>query len=436
MPKRNLTFLILFAVYTGLVGIILLLGLGSAFAAYMPFVSRQFDAMGVTDNYSGMLARTMLRAAPLSLEPWRVGVDFTLSALNIACGILLVQRRAGDWVARLLGLGMVGVAMAYNSQSHGVLAIASASAPFLRPLVVYHYILHAVSGAVYVHALVLFPNGKLVSPRLGWFLGAMYLVMTQEIAFPILKATFGAALFPVTTVFSAEPFTRFIQSLFSPRGGGLAVTYANLQFAITSPANDFDAILRSETLFFILLFGLLIPAVGVTVLVYRYRAILTPQERDQTKLVVWSLSVAFGAEFFLLVFVFGSNFLFGTGSFFQSLKQLDELSAEVFPALFAVVPLALLIAILRYRLFDIDLVINRTLVYGPLTAILAGLFAALIRITQYLFVAVTGEKSDIAIVITTLVVTAAFHPVRVRLQKLVDAHFKEVPVNNPVTAKI
>ena len=435
MPKRNLLFLILFVIYTGLVVVILLLGLGSAFAAHVPLVSERFEAMGATDNFSGMLARTMLRAAPLSLEPWRVGVDFALSALNIACGILLVRRRAGDWVARLLGLGMVGVAMAYNAQSHGVLAIASVSAPLLRPLVVYHYILHAVSGAFYVHALVLFPNGKLVSPRLGWFLAAMYLIMTQEIVFPILKAIFGAALFPVTSVLSTEPFTRFMQSLFSPRGGGLAVTYANLQFAITSPANDFDAILRSETLFFILLFGLLIPAVGVTVLVYRYREKLTPPEREQTKLVVWSLAVAFGAEFLLLVFVFGSNLLFGTGSFYQSLRQLDELAAQVFPALFAVVPLALLIAILRYRLFDIDVVINRTLVYGPLTAILAGLFAALIRITQSLFVAVTGEKSDIAIVITTLVVTAAFHPVRMRLQKLVDAYFKEVPLTHPAVPK-
>lgn len=435
MFKRHWFFLVFFSLYTAFVILILALGLGAAVAAYIPFLSGQLEALGTGEDLSAVLARTMLRAAPLSLDGWRVGIDYALSALNLACGILLVRRRPWDWVARLLGLGMVGVAMAYNTQSHGVLAVASVSAPLLRPLVIYHYILHAVSGAVYVHALVLFPDGKLVSRRLGWFLGVMYLIMTQEIVFPILKGAFGASLFPAVAVFSNDPFTRFFQALFSPRGGGLAVTYANLQFAITSPANDFAAILRSETLFFILLFGLLIPIVGVTSLVNRYRTVLNPQEREQSKLVVWSLAVAFGAELLLILVVFASNLPSGAGAWLQSLKQLEDLSAEVFPVLFAVIPLALIIAILRYRLFDIDVVINRTLVYGPLTAILAGLFAALVRIVQSLFIAVTGERSDIAIIITTLVVTAAFQPIRSRLQILVDRYFKETVVSNVMPQK-
>jgi hypothetical protein len=84
-----------------------------------------------------------------------------------------------------------------------------------------------------------------------------------------------------------------------------------------------------------------------------------------------------------------------------------------------------LLAILRYRLFDIDLVINRTLVYGPLTAIMAGVFAALSNILQRLFLALTGTQSDLAVIVSALVVAMAFAPIRGRLQDLVDRRFRQ-----------
>jgi hypothetical protein len=82
-------------------------------------------------------------------------------------------------------------------------------------------------------------------------------------------------------------------------------------------------------------------------------------------------------------------------------------------------------ATLHYRLWDIDLLINRTLVYVPLTAILAGLFAASITLSQRFFVALTGQSSDAATALTTLVVVAAFDPLKTGLQHLVDRRFKE-----------
>jgi hypothetical protein len=91
------------------------------------------------------------------------------------------------------------------------------------------------------------------------------------------------------------------------------------------------------------------------------------------------------------------------------------------------VPISVGIAILRYRLFDIDLIINRTLVYLPLTALLAGIFAASISIAQRVFVSVTGQTSDAAVAFTTLVVVAVFDPLKVRLEALVDTRFKETP---------
>jgi hypothetical protein len=83
------------------------------------------------------------------------------------------------------------------------------------------------------------------------------------------------------------------------------------------------------------------------------------------------------------------------------------------------------IAIFRYRLYEIDVIINRTLVYVPLTGILAGLYAACVALLQRLFQAQTGESSDAAIVLTTLILTALFTPIRNGLQAIVDTRWKE-----------
>jgi hypothetical protein len=90
----------------------------------------------------------------------------------------------------------------------------------------------------------------------------------------------------------------------------------------------------------------------------------------------------------------------------------------------ACMPIAIGIAITRYRLYDIDRLINRALVYGSLTAILAGVFTAAVGLAQRLFVAYTGSTSDAAIVLTTLVVATLYAPLRKRLEGLVDRWFK------------
>jgi hypothetical protein len=88
------------------------------------------------------------------------------------------------------------------------------------------------------------------------------------------------------------------------------------------------------------------------------------------------------------------------------------------------VPVSAAIAILRYRLYDIDVLISRTLVYVPLTGGLAGLYAASVALFQRLFQALTGDKSDAAIVISALVLAAVFTPARNTLQGIVDRRFK------------
>jgi hypothetical protein len=87
------------------------------------------------------------------------------------------------------------------------------------------------------------------------------------------------------------------------------------------------------------------------------------------------------------------------------------------------VPVAIGIAILRYRLYDIDLLINRTLVYGSLTATLVLLYFGGIVVLQRLFVVLTGERSTLAVVASTLLIAALFDPLRRRVQGFVDRRF-------------
>jgi len=86
-------------------------------------------------------------------------------------------------------------------------------------------------------------------------------------------------------------------------------------------------------------------------------------------------------------------------------------------------PISMGIAIPHYRLYEIDLIINRTLVYGSLTAILVALYFAGIVVLQRLFVVLTGEQSTLAVVGSTLLIAALFNPFRRSIQAAVDRRF-------------
>ena len=87
------------------------------------------------------------------------------------------------------------------------------------------------------------------------------------------------------------------------------------------------------------------------------------------------------------------------------------------------VPVAIGFAILRYRLYDIDRIINRSLVYGSLTATLVALYFGGIVLSQRVFVLLIGQQSTLAVVASTLLIAALFTPLRRRIQSFIDRSF-------------
>jgi len=90
---------------------------------------------------------------------------------------------------------------------------------------------------------------------------------------------------------------------------------------------------------------------------------------------------------------------------------------------FTIVPIAVGIAVLKYRLYEIDIIINRALVYVSLTATLVALYLGGVVLLQRLFVLLTGQRSTLAVVASTLLIAALFNPLRRRIQSFIDRRF-------------
>lgn len=152
--------------------------------------------------------------------------------------------------------------------------------------------------------------------------------------------------------------------------------------------------------------------------VYRYRNASTPAQRRQTRWVVSGTALAIVSLFAALVplFVLGPR-LTENSSFVLFLVQV------YIPFVMLLIPLSIGVAMLRSGLFDVDVLINRVLVYGALTVFLAAVYIGTVASLQYAFRALTGGTSQLAIVASTLAIAVLFAPLRRRLQAVIDRRF-------------
>jgi len=300
-----------------------------------------------------------------------------------AMGWLLATRLPGNllgWVFLILGFAMAAQLLVTFLVQEGHQAFR----PISYPLLVAAWVAssaHLPMLAVLTNMIFLrFPTGRPVTPRwrgAGWlaFFGALLVIAG------IGMDPAGLAWYPSLTNVFAAPFT-------------------------ARPTLELVTLLGMSMLFV----GALIGTLSIVVRYHR------SNDRERAQLRWIALAVVFLAVSGLpfIVVRYGLHADYATGHFLLAI------------ALFAgcALPIAAAVAILHHRLYDIDLILNRAFVYIPLTAILAGLYAAGVALFQRLFVAVTGDKSDGAVVITTLVLAGLFTPVRNGLQNFVDKRFK------------
>jgi hypothetical protein len=174
--------------------------------------------------------------------------------------------------------------------------------------------------------------------------------------------------------------------------------------------------LNNSWLIGILFLGLLASTVAAQV--YRYRRVSSQAERQQTKWVVFGVAIAV-TGFVSVVLLFWDNVL----SFFPQGPLADLISETAATVFILLIPLSIAFAILRSRLWEIDIIINRTLVYGTLTGILALVYLGSILLLQSLLRAIIHQNNAVAIVISTLLIAALFNPLRHRIQQIIDRRF-------------
>jgi hypothetical protein len=297
-----------------------------------------------------------------------------------------LPRNLLGWIFIFLGLAMAaqlsvtftieGVYQAFRPLETPLLVAAWVSSSFHLPVMV------VLTAVVFLR----FPTGKLLSRR--WAIaGWTTLLGATVVGLAVGLSPTGLAWFPsLPNVFAAPSSTR------------IALQGAELV-------------------------GLLLMVAGVLAatasMVVRYRRSADVQ-RAQMRWIAVAVVLFAGAGLPFVIVRYGLDLPYSSGHILMALA----LVAGCF------LPVAAAIAILRHRLYDIDLILNRALVYIPLTALLAGMYTAGVTLFQRAFVAITGDKSDSAIVITTLVMAALFTPIKNALQAFVDRRFKPVGAGN------
>ena len=286
-----------------------------------------------------------------------LGVVFVVGFATV--GALLAWKRPGNPIGWLLSA--IGLAYAV-----GVCGVLLAHFPGTLTLAYWLGSIFLLGIGLCVFVVLLFPTGHLPSRRwrpVAWAAGA-----------GLAGWVLGAAFAP--TIISVSPSMR------NPAG-------------LTGPAGDIFKImgLASE---------LLIPATGLAAvlsLAFRYRRASTA-ERAQLKWLVYAGALVVAAAL-------------------AGMSAANNLQNAMISGSLALVPVAIGIAVLRYRLYDIDRIISRTLAYAIVTGLLAGIYAGLVLLTTEVF----RVHTPVAVAAATLAAAALFNPVRRGVQKAVDRRF-------------
>ena len=303
-------------------------------------------------------------------------------------GTLLASRRPNNpigWICLATGIFW---ALAFLTGAYGVygLVVNPGSVPLAAQIGAFtEWLWVPAVGLLGIYLPLLFPDGRLPSRRwrpLAWFGGVVILLVSA------------------TTLLAPGPLPDLGEGVTNP-------------FGLEGQPWLAEAAIVLRPLFFLcILASALSP-------ILRYRR-SGGEEREQIKWLAFAASLVG----LLLMSITVSTLIFVPGTFTGTERPLWlRLLQDTVVISAAGIPVAIGFAVLKYRLYDIDVVINRTLVYGTLTAMLILVYVCGIISLQYLFRLLTGEESNLAVVASTLAIAALFSPLRRRIQSFVDRRF-------------
>ena len=297
--------------------------------------------------------------------------------IDVTVGAIVASRRPENPVGWLLCLFGVAVSTSSFASQYAIYALLAqpGSLPAGGALAWIAAWQLPIMIGLQVSYLLLFPTGRLPSERwrpLAWLI----------VAFVVVGAILSA--------FSSDAYLGSLDPIRNPLGiEGFTYFWRALLYAV-SP--------------------LLFVAVALSVFVRLRRAVGV--ERQQIKWFAYAAAI-YAMSIILNVLTLA----------LEVPRWVEWSNLVIFPVAGTTVPIALGIAILRYRLYDIDLLINRTLVYGSLTATLVAVYFGGIVVLQRMFVVLTGERPTLAVVASTLLIAALFNPLRRRIQSFIDRRF-------------
>ncbi len=249
---------------------------------------------------------------------WVAVEQYAFSALNLGLGLLLVARRPDEVVPRLLGLALLGTAATFNMPSHRAFHIIATPGP----VKFVHFSFHIVSGVAYLWAVVLFPDGRL----------------------PARLRLPAAAQYPIAAAVTA------VAALIGWRGSFLA-----------------------HPQFFVVFFGVAVSLVGVGAQSLRLADRATPAaERRPARLLIAALLPSAA----IAVLWLGGRVAVGLGS--RGAVGLCDNVQTLFPLVFAIVPVVLFAGVVRYRLWDIDRLLSRVLVFAIIATIVSTVYVVVV----------------------------------------------------------
>ncbi len=302
-----------------------------------------------------------------------------LSLAFATVGALIAWRRPENPIGWIFGAGALLLALSDFAEQYAFYALVTKPGALPGGVVMGWIRLWASTLAfslIFTLTLLLFPNGRLLSQR---WRPVMWL------------AVVALGLLAVTAALQPGPLSH-ISSIHNP-------------FAIKGTTDTHPWMQGIVSV-------LILAAVGACAIsvILRFRR-AHGQERQQIK---W---IAYAAALLILYAI--------VGVLIQTFAPRYLLAVELAEApFFVALPIAVGIAILKYRLYNIDLIIRRTLIYGALTAVLALVYFGSVAVLQALFQAVTGQQqSQLVIVLSTLAIAALFAPLRHRMQNAIDRRF-------------